>query len=130
LHGGAGTDQFVFAEAMAEFTVFIFKAGEAESIFDGDEKFVGCERLFEEIESAEARGFDGHFDIGLAGDEDDGSLDTGFFQFFEEFEAGFARHDYVGKDEIEMLGVNEVGGTERAIADSGFVAGETKGAGE
>ena len=115
---------------MAEFAVFIFKASETESIFDSDEKFVGGERLFEEIESAETSGFDGHFDIGLAGDEDDGGLDAGFFQFFEEFQPAFAGHDHVGKNEIEMLGVNEVGGADGAIADGGFVTSETKGASE
>jgi hypothetical protein len=130
LHGGAGADEFVFTETMAEFTIFVFEAGEAEGVFYGDEKFVGGERLFEKIESAEAGGFDGHFDIGLAGNENNGSLDTGFFQFFEEFEAGFAGHDDVGKNEIEMLGTNEFGGAKGAIADGGFVSGETKGAGE
>ena len=104
MHGGAGADEFVFAQAMAEFAIFVFQAGEAESVFDGNEELVGGERFFEKIESAEARGFDSHFDIGLAGDEDDGSLHAGLFQFFEEFEAAFAGHDNVGKDEIEMLG--------------------------
>jgi len=130
LHGGAGADEFVLAESMAEFAIFVFEASEAESVFDSDKELVGSERLFEEIESAEPRGFNSHFDIGLAGDEDDGSLDASFFQFFEEFQAAFAGHDHVGKNEIEMLGANEVGGAEGAIANGGFVASETKGASE
>ena len=130
LHGGAGADEFVLAEAMAEFAVFVLKARKAECVFDGDEKFVGGERLFEKIESAEPCGFDSHFDIGLTGDENDGSLHAGFFQFFEELQAGFAGHDHVGKDEIEMLRVNEVGGAKGAIANGGFMASEAKGAGE
>ena len=53
-----------------------------------------------------------------------------FFQFFEEFEAAFAGHHDVGKDEIEMFGAEEFGGAEGVVADGGFVAGETEGAGE
>ena len=129
-HGGAGADEFVLAEAVAEFAVFVLEAGEFESIFDGEEKLIGGERLFEEIESAEAGGFDGHFDVGLAGDQNDGSLQAGFFQFFEEFEAAFAGHDHVGEDEVEALVLDEFDGAESVVADGGFVAGEAKGAGE
>jgi len=58
----------VFAEAVAEFAVFVFEAGESQGIFDGEEKLVGGEGLFEKIQGAEARGLDRHFDVGLTGD--------------------------------------------------------------
>lgn len=129
-HGGAGADEFVLAEPVSEFAVFVFEAGEAQRVFDGDQQLIGGERLFEEIESAKARGLHGHFDIGLAGDQDDGGLQAGFFQFFEEFEAAFTGHDHVGKDEIEALVLDEFGGAEGVVADGGLMSGEAKGAGE
>ena len=51
-HGRAGADEFVLAQAMAELSVFVLEAGELEGIFDGEEKLIGGEWLFEEIESA------------------------------------------------------------------------------
>src|SRR3974390_1008080 len=57
-------------------------------------------------------------------------MNAGFFQFFEEFEAAFSGHDHIGEDEIEMLRVNEFAGAKSAVADGGFVARETKSAGE
>jgi len=129
-HSGAGADEFVLAKTVAEFAVLVLEAREFESVFDGEKELIGGERFFQEIECAEAGGFDGHFDVGLAGDEDDGSLHAGFFQFFEEFEAAFAGHDDVGEDEVEALVLDEFGGAEGVVADGGFVTGETKGAGE
>jgi len=129
-HGGAGSDEFVLAEAVAEFAIFILEACEFEGVFDGEKELIGGERFFEEIESAESCGFDGHFDVGLAGDEDDGSLHAGFFQFFEEFEAALAGHDDVREDEIEALVLDEFGGAEGVVANGGLVSGEAKGARE
>jgi hypothetical protein len=129
-HCGAPADEFVFAEAVAEFAVFVFEAGEAEGVFHGDQELVGGERLFEKIESAEFGGFDGHFDIGLAGDQNDGSFDTGVFQVFEEFDAAFAGHDDVGKNQVEGFGAEKLEGAGRVVANGGFMAGEAEGAGE
>ena len=66
-HGGAGADKFVLAEAVAEFAIFVLEAREAQRVFDGDEQLIGGERLFQEIERAEAGGLHRHFDVGLAG---------------------------------------------------------------
>jgi len=120
----------VFAEAVAEFAVFVFEAGEAESIFHGDEKLVGGERLFEKIESAEFGGFDGHFDIGLAGDENDGSFDAGVFEVFEELDAALAGHYDVGKNQVEGFGAEKFEGAGRVVADSSFMASEAESAGK
>jgi hypothetical protein len=129
-HGRAGADEFVFAKAEAEFAVFVLEAGEFESIINGEEKLIGGKRFFEEIEGAEAGGFHGHFDVGLAGNQNDGSLYAGFFQFFEEFKAAFTGHDDIGEDEIEALILDEFGGAEGVVANGGFMTGETKGASE
>jgi len=120
----------VLAETVAEFAVFVLEAGELESVVDGEQQLIGGEGLFEEIESAEARGLHGHFDVGLARDQDDGSLQAGFFQFFKEFEAAFAWHDHVGEDEVEALVLDEFGGAKSIIANGGLVSGKAKGAGE
>jgi hypothetical protein len=57
-------------------------------------------------------------------------LQARFFEFFEEFHAGFARHDDVGKDEVEALGLEEFGGTVRVIADGSFMSGQAESASE
>ena len=94
----------MFSETRAKFAILVLEPGEFEGVFHGEEKLVCGERLFEKIERTKASGFDGHFDIGLAGDENDRSLQAGFFQFFKEFHAGFTWHNNVGEDEIESLG--------------------------
>jgi hypothetical protein len=129
-HCRARTHELVLAETVAEFTVLVLEAREFESVFYSKEQLIGGERLFEEIESAETRGFDSHFDVGLAGDQNNGSLQARFFEFFEEFHAGFAGHDDVGEDEVEALGLQEFGGTLRVIADGGFMSGQAESASE
>jgi hypothetical protein len=130
IHRGPTADEFVFAEAVAELAVFVFEAGEAEGIFYRDEELVGGERLFEKIESAEFGGFNGHFDVGLTGDENDGRLDAGMFQIFEELDAAFARHDDVGKNQVEGFGAEKLEGAGRVVANGGFMASEAEGAGK
>jgi len=127
-HRGPTADELVFAEAVAELAVFVFEAGEAEGIFYGDEELVGGERLFEKIESAEFGGFDGHFDVGLAGDENDGRFDAGVFQVFEKLDAAFAGHDDVGKNQVKGFGAEKFEGAGRVVANGGFMASEAKGA--
>jgi hypothetical protein len=67
-HGFAGVDDLVLADALAELAVLIFEALEFEGVVDGEEKLVGGERLFEEVDGAQARGAYRHLDIRLAGD--------------------------------------------------------------
>ena len=129
-HRWARADEFMLAEAVAQFAVFIFEAGKFQSVFDGEQQLVCAERLFQKIECAKARGFDRHFDIGLAGDQHDGRLHAGFFQFFEKVHAAFAGHDHVRKDQVEMLGAHKFHGSSRVVADGGFVACEAKGSGK
>jgi hypothetical protein len=129
-HGGPTADEFVFAEAVAEFAVFVFEAGEAESVFYGDEELVGGERLFEKIERAEFGGFDGHFDIGLARDENDGSFDAGVFEVFEKLDAAFAGHDDVGKNQVEGFGAEKLESAGGVVANGGFMASEAESAGK
>ena len=57
-------------------------------------------------------------------------MQAGCLEFFEEFHAGFAGHDHVGKDEVEAFGAEQFSGADGVVADGGFVAGETEGAGE
>jgi hypothetical protein len=120
----------MFAESGAEFAVFLFEAREFQGVVYGEEKFIGGKRFFEEIEGAEARSFDGHFDVGLAGDEDDGGLQAGVLELFEEVHAGFAGHDDVRKDEVEMTGLEEFDGAIGVVTDGGFVPGKAKSTGE
>ena len=126
--GGTAADKFVFAEAMAEFAVFVFEAREFEGIFDREEQLVGREGFFEEVQCPETSGFDGRFDVGLAGDKNDGSLDTEFLEFLEKLEAGFTGHDDVGKDKVEMIIADQFGGAEGIVANGGIVPGEAEGA--
>src|ERR1700741_2406214 len=105
-------------------------AGQLEGIVDREEKLVGSEWLLEKVQSAEARGFYGHFDVRLAGDENDRSLHPGFFEFFEELKTRFTGHDYVRKDEVEVLVADQFGGAEGVVADRGIVTGEAEGAGK
>ena len=107
-HRSAGADKLVFAQTVAKFAILIFEAREFQSVIDGEEKLVGGKGLFEKIQSAEACRFDGHFDIGLTGDENDRSLQAGLLEFFEEFHAGFTGHDHVGKNQVEALRIAEV----------------------
>ena len=118
------------AGAVTEFAVFVFEARELERVFNGEKKLVGCEGFFEEVQSAETGGLDGHLNVGLAGDENDGSLHAGFLEFFKQVEAGFAGHDDVGEDEVEMVVADQFGGAEGVVADGRIVTGEAEGAGK
>jgi hypothetical protein len=120
----------MLAETVVELAVFVFEAGQLEGVFDGEEKLVGGEGLLEKVQSAETRGFHGHFDVGLAGDENDRSLHAGFFEFFEELKTRFAGHDYVRKDEVEVLVADQFGGAEGVVANRSVVTSETEGAGQ
>jgi hypothetical protein len=120
----------MFAEPVAEFAVFVLEAGKLERVSDGQKELVGGQRFLEEVESAKARGFDGHFDVGLARHEDDRGLDAGAFELLEEFKAVLAGHDDIGEDEVEGLIADELDRTRSVVANGGFVAGETEGPGE
>jgi hypothetical protein len=120
----------VLAKAVAELAVFIFEARKAEGVFDGHEQLVRRERLFEKVESAEPRRFDGHFDIGLTGDEDDGRLYAGLLQIFEQFQAAAAGHHHVGKNQVKRFGAKKFDGAGGVVADSRFMTRQAEGAGE
>ena len=75
-------------------------------------------------------GADGHLNVGLAGDHDDGQQDAEIVQVFEEGEAVLAGHDHVGEEHVEGLGLDEVEGARGVVADGGGVAGEAEGAGQ
>ena len=116
----------MFAQALAQLAVFVFEARQAQSILDGHEQLVGGERLFQKIERAKTGGFHGHFDVGLAGYENYGRLYTGFFQILEQLHAGFAGHDHIGKNQIEIFVAKKLDSTVCVIANGGLVAGEAK----
>ncbi len=88
------------------------------------------ERLFEEIDRAQAGGAHGHLDVGLAGDHHHGHGQAQRLQIGEQREAVLAGHDDIGKHHVEAFGFDEIEGARGVIADGGLVAGETEGAGE
>ena len=76
LHALAGVDDFVLADALAEISILVFQAPELEDVVDGEQQFVGGERLLQEIERAQPRGAHRHFDIGLPADHHHGKRDA------------------------------------------------------
>ena len=87
----------MFADALAQVAILVFQALELEDVVHGEQQLVGGERLFQEIERAEAGGADRHLDIGLPGDHHDGKRDAEGAQVFEQGQAVLARHDDVAE---------------------------------
>jgi hypothetical protein len=125
-HSWAFTDQFVLTETMAEFAIFVLEAREAESIVDGDEQLVGGKGLFEKIERTQFCGANGHFNIGLAGDEDYRSFYSSGFEILQKIETAFSGHDDIGKDQVERFGAEKFDGASGIVADRGLVSGQTE----
>ena len=67
---------------------------------------------------------DGHFDIRLAGNQDDGGVYSGFLEIFEEFDPRFAGHDDIGKDQVESFAANQIQSARGVVANGGLVARE------
>ena len=99
-----------------------------QHVVDGEQQLVRAKRLFQEIDRAQARGPHRHLDVRLPRDQYDGRLYTCMFQFFQEFQAAFTGHNHIRKNQIKMFVANYFTGSQRIIANRGFMTGQTKGA--
>ena len=129
-HRGTGPDDVMAAQAFFQVAIFLFEMFQAQDVFDGQQQFIGGDRLLQEIAGAESGGFHCHFDGGLAGHHHDGGINPGGFEIFEQGDAVAPGHDHVGKNQVEAVGFGQFEGAYGAVADGGVVTGETKGAGE
>ena len=102
--------------------IFVFEPREAQRVFNSNQKLVGGQRLFQEIERAEFRCADGHFDVCLARNQNHRSLHSGVFDFFQKFQAVLSRHHHIRKDEIEFFRAQQVDSPSRAITNGSFVS--------
>ena len=126
LHRRTRSNQLVLSQPVAQLAVFVFEARKPQRIFYRDEQLVRRERLLQEIQRAQLRGFDRHLDIRLPGDKNDRCLNAGVFQIFEQLDAAFSGHDHVGKNQVEGFGAQKLQSARRVVANGGFVASEPK----
>ena len=128
LHALARVHDFVLADALAQVAILVFQALQLEDVVHGEQEFVGGERLFQEIERAQAGGADRHLDIGLPADHHHRQRDAERAQVFEQRQTVLARHDDVAQHHVEGLRFGEFERARGVIADGGFVPGEAEGA--
>src|SRR3981189_382206 len=83
LHGFALPHDLVFAETALQVAILTLQAAEFERVLDSEQKFVGRNRLFQEIERAQTRGANSHLDVGLAGHHYNWTRHALRFQFFK-----------------------------------------------
>ena len=74
LHRRSRSNQLVLPEPVTQFAVFVFEARKTQRVFHRDEQLVGRERLLQEIQCTQLRGFDRHLDVRLPRDENDRGL--------------------------------------------------------
>ena len=126
-HGRAGADKFVLAETVRS-SRFSSSSRESLRAFSTVTSSLSVESGFSRKSSAPSRVALTAISM-LAWPEirTIGVCMPAFFQFFEEFDAGFSGHDDVGKDEVEMLGLRtSSSGAGRIVADGGFVTSEAE----
>jgi hypothetical protein len=126
-HGLARVYDLVLADALAQFAIFFLQPFELEDVIDSEQEFVGGKRLLQEIRRAEARGTNGHFDIGLPGDHHHREHDAQIAQFFQQRDAVLAGHHHVGEHHVERLRLDEFQRAVGVIADRGLVPCQAEG---
>ncbi len=106
--GGAGADHLGSgADDLAQFFVLLPQRGLRERVFEGHQHAVAAERLFEEVESAGAGGFDGVGDGGVAGDHDDRRFHFLLLQPAQQVDAAAIGEAHVEEEDVHALGIGE-----------------------
>ncbi len=111
-------------EAIAKFAILGLQPRELHRVFERHQQFVGRKRLLEEIHRPELCRVNGHFNVGLTGNQDNRRLYSGFFQVFEKFDSRLTRHHHVGKNEVEIFAANQIKSASGVVAHSRFMTGE------
>jgi len=102
----------------------VFQARQLDSVLHGHQQFVGGERLFEKIDSAQPSGPHRHLDIGLPGNHHHWRLDARGLQLTQQRKAVLARHDHVRENHVEALRLVQVERAIRVVAHHRFMPGQ------
>ncbi len=66
----------------------------------------------------------------MPGDKDDRRLHTVLLQISEQLQTAFARHDHIGKNQIEGFRAKQLEGARGIVTNRGFMTRQPEGAGK
>ena len=128
LHRVAGPDHVVTADPAPELAVLLLEAHQLQRVLDRQQELLRGDRLFEEVQGAQARRADGHVDGRLAGHHDDRRHHAKLPQIGEHRQTVLAGHHHVRKDDVEPLLLQQRDRPGGVVADDRLVAGQPEGA--